>query len=155
MIHPVILSGLLLPLLLLMPSMPPAMEPVRVTVVVIYASSEHADSDPRLAELAREIQKREPGYTCFKLVQMLQKSIPIGESHRFALPDKQTLKVTAERPRDNDNRVCLSIEPPGFGSITYSCTCNKFLPLITPHQTADGQRLILAIMAKPCTGQGP
>ena len=154
--NPLTLCGLLIVFLLtLANSASQGMEPVRVTVVVVYASAEKSDTDPRLADLAREIQKREPEYTHFKLVQTLQKSIPVGGTHIYALADKQTLKVTVERARDKHDRICLSIEPPGLGGITYTCVCNKFLPVITPYLTNSGQRMILAIMAKPCTGHGP
>jgi hypothetical protein len=127
--------------------------PVRVTVVVVLASTNPGGIDPKLADLAAEVRKREPQLVTFKLADSLQKSIPVGGSHTFALPDRQKLKVTINRPRDRYGRVGLTICPPELGDITYSCMCNKFFPVVTPHATPDGERLILVVMAKPCPGK--
>ena len=128
-------------------------KPVRVTVVVVLASSETSHVDAKLKELAREVRKREPGLTGFRVVAARQKSIPVGKGHTFELTDKQTLKVQIDRPKGKDGRVGLTIRPPGLGEITYTCACDKFFPVVTPHTTADGERLIVVVMAKPCTGK--
>src|ERR687897_578433 len=128
-------------------------KPVRVTVVAVLASSKTTHVDAKLEELAREVRKREPGLTGFRVAAVKQKSIPVGKGHTFELPDKQTLKVRIDRPKGKDGRVGLTIRPPGLGEITYTCACDKFFPVVTPHATAAGERLIVVVMAKPCTGK--
>ena len=123
--------------------------PVRVTVVVIFATSAHRTVDPKLEGLAAEVRKRGPDLTGFKLAETLPKDIAVGDAHTFDLPDKQTMRVAVDRPRDKDDRVGLTIGPPGVGEISYSCVCNKFLPVVTPHKLPSGERLIVAIRAAP------
>jgi hypothetical protein len=38
-------------------------------------------------------------------------------------------------------------------ALTYACACDKFFPIITPYKTAAGEQLLIAVMAKPCTGK--
>lgn len=132
------------------PADPPCAEPVRVTVVVVFATGRNADIDPKLAGLADEVRKRDPKLTGFAVATTLQKSIPPGESHTFDLPDKQTLKVAVDRAKDAHDRIALTVTPPGMGDITYSCVCGKFFPIVTPHKSAAGDHLIVAVMGKPC-----
>ncbi len=128
----------------------PAEDSVRVTVVVVLATSENDVIDPKLADLAKEVQKRDPKLTGFKLMTTEGKSIPVGESHKFELVEKQELKVKVEKPKDGNGRISLTIKPPGLENITYGCTCDKFFPVVTPHRTKAGEVLIVAVMAKPC-----
>ncbi len=127
--------------------------PVRVTVVAVLASPKTTTVDAKLESLAQEVRKREPDLTGFRVATALQKSIPVGKAHTFELPDRQTLKVHLDRPKGKDGRVGLTIRPPGLGTITYTCCCHKFFPVVTPHVTPDGERLIVVVMAKPCTGK--
>jgi len=127
----------------------------RLTIVVILASEKNKDVNPKLAALAAEVQKLHEELTGFQLESVLQKSLAPGESHTFELVDKQKLIVKIDKPKDKEGRVGLSVTPPGLDEVSYTCTCNKFFPLVTPHKTKAGDRLILAILAKPCTGQGP
>src|SRR5262245_4215791 len=85
--------------------------PVRVTVVAILASTEDKTVDKKLTDLAVEMQKRYPDLTGFKLNETLQKSIPVGESFTFDLLEKQTLKVTIDKPKDKNGRVTMTISP--------------------------------------------
>ena len=128
-------------------------KPVRVTVVAVLASTTTTHVDAKLEALAREVRKREPGLTGFRVAAAFQKSVPVGKGHTFELPDKQTLKVRIDRPKGKDGRVGLTIRPPGLGEITYTCACDKFFPVVTPHTTADGERLIVVVMARPCNGK--
>lgn len=130
----------------------PADEQVKVTVVVVLATSDNAKVDPKLADLAKEVQKRDPKLTGFKLVATEAKSVAVGGTHTFDLTDKQTLKVKVERQKDDEGRISLTIKPPGLDNITYGCTCDKFFPVVTPHRTKAGEVLIVAVMAKPCAG---
>jgi len=129
--------------------------PIRVTVVVVLASRTNTTINEKLTVLALEVQKRDETLTGFKLETVLQKSIPVGESHTFALLDKQQLTLTIEKPKDKAGRVGLKIKPPGLDEICYTCACDKFFPIVTPYKTKAGDVLIIAIMAKPCTGKGP
>src|SRR3954447_22025135 len=44
-----------------------AEEPVKVTVVAVLASDKHTRIDPKLQDLAREVQKKDPTLTGFKV----------------------------------------------------------------------------------------
>lgn len=127
-----------------------AEDPVRVTIVVVLATTDSDVVDPKLTDLAKEVQKRDPKLTGFKLVSTEGKSIPIGDSHTFELVEKEELKVKVEKPKDGNGRVSLTIKPPGLENITYGCACEKFFPVVTPYKTKAGEVLIVAIMAKPC-----
>lgn len=126
-------------------------KPVRVTVVVVLASEKEGKIEPKLRQLAAEVRKRNKDLKSFKLAESMAKSIPIGDSATFELIDKQMLKVTVERPRDENGQVGLTIKPPQLGKVTYRCVCDKFFPVITPHKTSKGEHLIVVVMAKPCT----
>jgi len=55
-------------------------KPVRVTVVVIVATTENNVVDYILTDLAKEVRKREPKLIGFKVSATECKSIPVGES---------------------------------------------------------------------------
>jgi hypothetical protein len=129
----------------------PAEQPVQVTVVVILASTQQTTIDPRLVDLAKEVQKRDPKLVGFKVAATESRSLPVGESFAVELVDQQELKVKVETPRDAAGRISVTIQPPGLEKITYACTCGKFFPVVTPYRTKAGEVLILAVMAKPCT----
>src|SRR5262245_44245435 len=129
----------------------PTDDPVKVTVVVVLATADDTAVDPKLADLAKEVQKRDPKLTGFRIVAAEVKSIPVGEGHTFDLVDKQVLRVRVEKPKDADGRIGLTIRPPGLDKISYGCVCDKFFPIVTPHETKAGEVLIVAVMAKPCT----
>jgi hypothetical protein len=133
----------------------PTEEPVRVTVVVVLATDQNTTIDPKLVDLAREVQKRDETLTGFRIKAAEAKSIPIGDGYTFELLDKEILRVRVERSRDADGRINLTIKPPGLEKITYHCTCGKYFPVVTPYQTKGGEVLIIAVMAKPCNvGKG-
>ena len=137
-------------LMLIAPSRTCGDDPVRVTVVVVLATTENTGVDPKLVELAKEVQKRDDKLLGFKLVSSEAKSVPVGDSIAFMLVDKQELKVKVEKPKDDNGRVSLTIKPPELGEVTYACTCEKFFPVVTPYKTKAGEVLIVAVMAKPC-----
>lgn len=126
---------------------------VRVTVVTVLATTENNVIDPRLTALAKAVQQREPTLIGFKLAACAGRSVPVGGAETFRLVDKQELKVAIDRPRGVDGRIGLTITPPGLGEIGYECACSKFFPVVTPHVTAAGEQLIVAVMAKPCTAK--
>jgi hypothetical protein len=123
---------------------------VRVIVVVVLATTENNVVDPKLAALAREVQKRDESLVGFKLAATVCKSIPVGDANEFDLVEKQKLTVKVNKSRDAEGKLGLTISPPELGEITYSCACSKFFPVATPYRTAKGESLIVAVMAKPC-----
>ncbi len=129
----------------------PAEDPVRVTVVIVLATTEDIGVDPKLIALAKEIKKRDPKLIGFKLVATEAKSIAVGDSYTFELVDNQELMVKVEKPKDAGGRISLAMKVPGVEKLSYGCACDKFFPVVTPHQTKTGEVLILAVMAKPCT----
>lgn len=129
--------------------------PVRVTVVVILATTENNVVDKKLTDLATEMQKLYPDLVGYKLSDTLQKSIPVGDSFTFDLLEKQTLKVTIDKPKDKNGRVGLTVSPSSGDAVSYNCTCDKFFPLMTGYKTKGGAKLVVAVGAKPCNGQGP
>ena len=133
-------------------SCPAVEKPVSVTVVIVLATDKNDTVHPKLKELAREVQKRDPKLTGFKLVATECKSIPVGESATVNLTDGQVLKVAVDRPKDENGRITLTLHPPGMEAVNYACACDKFFPVVTPHRTKSGEQLIIAVMAKPCNG---
>jgi len=125
--------------------------PVRVTVVVVLATGDNATVDPKLKDLAKEVQKRDPKLTGFRITTTEGKSIPVGEAVAFTLVDKKELRVKVEKAKDDNGRIGLTIKPPDLGEISYTCTCDKFFPVVTPYKTKAGETLIVVVMAKPCT----
>jgi hypothetical protein len=128
-------------------------KPVSVTVVIVLATDQNATVDPKLKELAKEVQKRDPKLTGFKLIATECKSIPVGDSATINLTDKQVLKVKVDQSRDENGRITLTLNPPGMDAVNYACACDKFFPVVTPHRTKNGEQLIIAVMAKPCNAK--
>lgn len=125
-------------------------QPVRITVVTVLATGANTTVDKQLTELAKEVQKRDMALTGFKLHASEAKAVAPGDTARFDLVDGKKLEVKVERPRDEKDRVALKIRPPGLGEVTYTCTCERFFPVVTPHRTREGETLIVAVMARPC-----
>jgi hypothetical protein len=127
--------------------------PVKVTVLIVLATGKNHEVNAKLKPLAEAVKNREPSLTGFKLHQTLDTSIRDRESGVLELVEQQVLRVKIEQPRNAAGRVKLTIRPPGMGDITYECVCGKYLPVVTPYVTKNGDRLILAIMASPCLGK--
>lgn len=132
---------------------PPAGQPIRVTVLTILASEQPGMTDPRLEELAAQLQKRQPKFRTLRLVAAESQSIVVGQQGTFTLIDKQLLSVRVESTLDEHRRIRLTLSMPGIDRITYSCVCDKYLPVVTPYRNTSGDTLIVAVMAKPCTVQ--
>jgi hypothetical protein len=125
--------------------------PVRVTVVVVLATAKNADVDPKLRDLAREVRKLDPTLTGLRIGGSARQSIPVGAGHTFDLVDGRGVRVRVERPKGPDGRVGLRIRLPDGSEMTYTCVCDRFVPLHTFVRTKDGDHVIVAVMAKPCT----
>jgi hypothetical protein len=123
---------------------------VQVTVIAILATEDNDKVDPRLACIATEVQKKEPKLTGFRLAQTSNESVAVGKVTKFMLVDKEVAEVAVRHGANKDNRVSLKIKPPQMGEITYTSTCGKFFPIVTRYHTKDNERLIIAVMVRPC-----
>jgi hypothetical protein len=127
-------------------------EKIKVTLVVILASEEGNEIDPRLQAIAEEVRKLNPNFKSFQLKTMTCKSLEPGEKANFPLIDGKTAQVVVKHAADKDNKVALAITPPDQGEIVYRTVCGKFLPIVTRCQTKARARLILAVRVQPCQG---
>lgn len=125
-------------------------EEVKVTVVVILATDRNSDVAHELNRIAQEVRKKYPHLTGFRLEQITCKSLPVGESEKFALIDEEVATVVVRHAADSKNRVGLTVKAPLQGEIQYTTCCGKFLPIVTRYETKAGDRLILAIRVQPC-----
>jgi len=128
-------------------------EKVRVTVVTILATEHNEDVEPKLRCIAREVRKKHPRFTGFQMSRMCCKSLDVGARDDFDLVAGQAASVTVLKGADKDNRVRLKVGPPSMGAITYDTACGKFLPIVTPFRTRDGDRLLIAVRVQPCHGK--
>lgn len=133
-----------------LPCPPAKEEPIQVIILVILATDQNDQVNERIKEIAVEVRKKDDKLTGFALHRTIRKSIKMGESANIELCKKNSMEVTINEKPDNEGRVTLSIKPPKLAEITYACTCGKFFPIITNCYTEDKQRLIIAIMARPC-----
>jgi len=125
---------------------------VKVSVVVILASDKGNKIDKKLEGIAREVQKMHPSLKNFDLATLSCKSLDVGKSDKFDLVENQTVEVTIQKAADKMDRVCVKVAPPMMGEIVYATPCGKFLPILTPYRTKDGQTLIIAVRVQPCNG---
>jgi hypothetical protein len=128
---------------------PPAEEDVAVTVVAILATDRNQSVEESLQELAREVQKWHSNLTGFRVERTTTRSIKPGGKDTFPLVEEATVSVEVG-PRDKAGRVKLTIRPPEAGEITYSCQCGRYFPVVTRYETKGKDRLIVAVMVKPC-----
>lgn len=126
---------------------------VKVTLVTILASEDGDAVDDRLTAIAEEIRKVNPNLKSFRLKEMTTRSLPADEPTMFPLVEDKAAKVVVKHGADKDNRVGLSITPPGQGEIVYRTVCGKFLPIVTRYHTKAKERLILAVRVQPCRGE--
>lgn len=148
------LLGIVLPLISLLGGATPGRaQEVRVTVVVILATDRNTSVDGELECIAKEIRKKEPSLTGFRLGEITRKSLTVGKKETFQLVDDRVATVLVRHGANEKNRVGLTIKPPNMGEVTYSTCCGKFFPIVTRYQTKDRDRLILAIRVQPCKGE--
>jgi hypothetical protein len=132
------------------PACPPAGE-IRVTVVAILACDKNdAKVDPKLAEIAKEIQKKKPKLVCFRMGRSTCLPIEVNKEEKIDLVEGKTVLVTLLQGPEKDNRVRLRVKAPGVGEVTYKTCCGKYFPLVTGVKTKDGKSLIIAIKVQPC-----
>lgn len=128
-------------------------DPVKVTLVVVLASEKGNTIDKRLKSVAAEVQKLNPNFKSFTLKHMASKSLNPGEKVSWACVEKEVVDMIIKHGADKDNRVGLNVVAPSMKPIEYQTVCGKFLPIVTPYKTKNGERLILAIRVQPCRGE--
>jgi hypothetical protein len=123
---------------------------VRVTIVAVAASDRHREVNPKLKEIAREVQKLEAALTGYKLERTTSKPVNVGQKESFALVDGETADITVLTKDDSRQRIRLEVKTPRVGAITYSTCYDKFFPIVTRYLTLnERERLIVAIMVQP------
>ena len=127
-----------------------AEEPVKVTVVAVLASDKHAKVDPRLQDLARELQKRDPTLTGFRVWRVTVLPLKVGQKDTFPLTDDASAEVTLLQPEGKEQRPRLSIKPPQMGEFVIETCCGKFFPIFTRCRSEKQEQVIMAVMVKPC-----
>ncbi|HWG47421.1 MAG TPA: hypothetical protein VN688_31950 [Gemmataceae bacterium] len=128
-------------------------ETVQVSVVAILATERDNKIDPKLACIAREVQKTHKKLTGFQMAKMTRKPLTIGVKETFELVGEQKAAVTVQQGADEKNRIQVKVAPPQMGEITYGTCCGKFLPIVTPFRTKNNDLLILAVRVQPCHGK--
>jgi hypothetical protein len=129
-----------------------AFEDVRVSVVAILATG-GTKVDPAVVEIAKEVRKKCPDLTGFRLARMTCRPVAVGKKETFPLEDDQTAAVEVEQGPDKNDRVRLTVTPPRLKEITYSTCTGKYFPIVTPYHTKAKEQLIIAIMVSP--GRAP
>jgi hypothetical protein len=129
---------------------PTADQPIQVTILVVLATDKDAVINERIKEIAAVAREKDPNLTGFAWANTIRESIKMGGSINITVIEKAKCEVTVNAKTDDEGRVTLTVKPPKVDQITYSCTCGKFLPILTDYYTADKKRLIIAIMARPC-----
>jgi hypothetical protein len=88
--------------------------------------------------------------TGFRLGTITCKTMTVGTKDSFPLVDGQEACIEAKACAEDARRVCLRVKVPCCGGITYSSVCGKYFPILTGYQTRDQQRVIIAVMVRPC-----
>jgi hypothetical protein len=140
-------------------SLAPACDPpkkgdeIEVKVLAILVSEEHKDVHPKLVEFAKQVQKKDPKLTGFRLERTTTESLELGETKKFPLVGKEVVEVTVNKERNEEGKITLTIKPPKLDQITYACACNKFFSMATQYYVGKGkgrEQLFIAVMASPC-----
>ncbi len=124
---------------------------VRISVVAILATTRNKTVDKRVECIAKEMKMIDPTLTGFSVARMTCKSVAIGSKDCFEVVDGKDVCVTAQKRCEKDKtHVCLKVEAPTLGAITYTTCCNKFFPMVTRYKNKDGDLLIIAVRVKSC-----
>ena len=135
------------------PACPPAADEIDVKVLAILASEHHTTVDPKLTEFAKQVQRKEPSLTGFKLDNSSGDTLKLGQTKKFPVSGDEVVEVTVNKDRNEKGRITLTIKPPGLKQITYACVCDKFFSIATEHYEGKGKdraQLFIAIQASPC-----
>jgi hypothetical protein len=132
---------------------PPPADEVDVKVLAILASEHHAKVDPKLTEFAKQVQRKDPALTGFKIDRSNGDTLKLGQTKKFPLSGDEVVEVTVNKERNEKGRITLTIKPPKLKQITYECVCGKFFSIATEHYEGKGKdraQLFIAIQASPC-----
>ena len=119
----------------------------------ILASEHHTKVDKRLTEFAKQVRKKEPKLTGFRLDRSTSMPFKLGETNKFEMPGGDVVEVTVNKERDENGRITLTITPPKLKPIVYECACDKYFSVATQQfvgKDTDREQLFVAVMAKPC-----
>jgi hypothetical protein len=120
---------------------------IHVSVVAILATADTTKVDPQVEAIAREVRKKYPSLTGFRLGRMTSDQVAVGKEMTFPLGDDQKAVVAVQRGPDKNDRVRLKVKPPHLNDIVYTTSLDKYFPIVTPYLTRTNQeRLIIAIM---------
>src|SRR3954469_82088 len=75
----------------------PKDDEIEVKVLTILASKHHTEVHPKLAEFAKQVQKKEPSLIGFKLHRTTAQPCKLGETKKFELPGGDPLEVTVNK----------------------------------------------------------
>ena len=123
---------------------------VSVSVVAILATDKNDKINPGLEAIAKEIQKTQPQLTGFQIAVTSRKTIAVGGKDDFDLGNDQSLRVEVQQKLDKEDRYQIKLTPPKMGDITcHAACCGRFLPIITPFRTKNGEWLIVGVSLQP------
>src|SRR5207237_4954667 len=109
---------------------------LRVTIVAITASDKHRDVNPKLKQIAREVQKHDAALTGFRAGETICKQVGVGQKENFQLKvDEASADITVLQKDDSNQRIRLAVKAPLVGEITYSTCYDKFFPILTRYVT--------------------
>ncbi len=134
-----------------MPPAPPA-NTIKVSVVVILASSKDNKVEASLTALAQEVQQNiDPKLTSFRVASWTCEEVTPGVLRKLTLVEDQVLTVTLNKG-EKEGTACLKVKPPLVNEEIHLCAqCGKFLPIVTSYRTKDGDQLLVALRIHPCT----
>jgi hypothetical protein len=132
---------------------PPAEDEIEIKVLAIMVSEHKTEIDQRLAQFAKQVQKKDSTLTGFRVQRTGSDKLKLGETQKFDLVGKELVEVTVNKERNKAGKVVLTIKPPKLDQITYECVCDKYFSMATQYFEGTGkdkEQLFIAIMAKPC-----
>jgi hypothetical protein len=97
-------------LLLLLPGAVPseAADTVSVDVGAVYASNEGTSVDPALGTIRGKLQSMF-NYTSYRMLDRKRRSLSVGETGEFELPDRRSMRATLLPARGNKVRLSISL----------------------------------------------
>jgi hypothetical protein len=126
-------------------------EEVRVTVVTILATPDRGKIDPGMEQIAAVVQGKQPNLKGFQMRATSGRSIAVGNDATFKLIENYEVTVTVNHGANKHNKIGLTVTSPALKSpLSYCTCCGKFLPIITPYKTKEGEWVIVAIRVNPC-----
>ena len=109
-LNPRALVGALFIFLLLLPADVPsaAADSVSVDVGAVYASNEGTSIDPALGTIRGKLQAMF-NYSSYRMLDRKRRSLSVGESGEFELPDRRTMRATLLPSRGDKVRLSILI----------------------------------------------